>query len=76
MAKPIRNAISTRLMTNSRTIGDAMTDLNTIAMTIDLALKHGITGQQAVNLLRQIRDQIREGQPPTLADKILKGNQP
>jgi homoaconitase/3-isopropylmalate dehydratase large subunit len=53
-----------------------MTDLNTIAMTIDLALKHGITGTQAIALLRQIRDQIREGQPATLAHKILKGEQP
>jgi hypothetical protein len=51
----------------------ARNDLNTIATAIDLALKRGITGEQAITLLRQIRDQIRDEQPPTLARKILKG---
>jgi hypothetical protein len=59
MAVPTWNAISTRLMINSQTIGDAMTDLSTIATAIEIGLERGMTGEQAVNLLRQIRDQIR-----------------
>jgi hypothetical protein len=37
-----------------------MTDLRTIAAVIDGALARGITGEQAINLLRAIRAQIND----------------
>lgn len=39
-----------------------MTDLSTIATAIEIGLERGMTGEQAINLLRQIRDQIRAEQ--------------
>jgi hypothetical protein len=39
-----------------------MTTLNTIATAIELALEHGLTKEQAINLLCQIRNQIRDQQ--------------